>query len=641
MNTHTSHILSPKLLLNPLLVLFTLCCTNTLSHAATEVPYFEAAVASKALPPITERLPETPSVAHFKGKSIGKYGGRMRMLMGKEKDIRMMTVYGYARLVGSNEDLLLEADILESVNIQEGRIFTLKLRKGHRWSDGHPFTTEDFRFYWEDVANNKDLSPFGPPVTLKLDDELPKFSVIDEQTVRYEWSKPNPYFLFSLSEPSPLYLYRPAHYLKKFHKKYASPEDLEAAVKASNKKNWRKLFLRSADHYKFDNPDLPTLQPWLNTTSSPSERFIFKRNPYYHRVDTEGKQLPYIDEVEIGIASNGLIPAKTGAGESDLQARYIRMDNYPFLKEAETAGTADIKVSLWQTARGAHIALFPNLTAEDPVWRKLLRDVRFRRALSMAINRDEINQSIYFGLANPAGDTALPQSPLYDEKRSHLWATLDYEQANKLLDDIGLTKKDSRGIRLMPDGKPLEILIQSAGESTEESDVLELVTDSWKKIGVQLYTKATQREVLRNRVYSGQAHMSVFFGLPNGIPTGEMSPAQLAPTQQDQLQWSQWGRHYETGEGDAPDLPEAQRLLELFAKWGNSIEFAEKSQIWTEMLDIYADQVYSIGLISNVKQPVVSHKNMRNVPEEGIFNWSPGSFFGIYRPDTFWFDNGK
>lgn len=614
---------------------------TAIADTAPEIPYLEAAVSGKTLPPTAERLPETPSKAQFKDKEVGQYGGRIRMLMAKAKDIRMMTVYGYARLVGSNENFRLEADILKTVSIKEGRIFTLKLRKGHRWSDGKPFTAEDFRFYWEDVANNEDLSPFGPPISLKLNDELPKFTVIDEQTVSYEWSKPNPYFLPLLAEPRPVYLYRPAHYLKQFHKKYATPEALAEAVKTSNKKNWRKLFLRSADHYKFDNPDLPTLQPWVNTTRSPAERYLFKRNPFFHRVDPDGKQLPYIDEVEINLASNGLIPAKTGAGESDLQARYIRMDNYPFLKEAEIAAKSRIKVNLWQTARGSHIALYPNLTVEDPVWRKLLRDVRFRRALSMAINRDEINQSIYFGLALPVGDTALPQSPLYDEKRSRLWAEFDLLQANELLDKIGLTERDDRGIRLLPNGEPLEILIQSAGESTEESDVLELISDSWKKAGVQLYTKATQREVLRNRVYSGQAQMSVFFGLPNGVPAPEMSPKQMAPTQQDQLQWSQWGRHYETGEGDAPDMPEAQRLLELYANWGSAIELEDKTKIWTEMLDIYANQVYSIGLISGIKQPVVSHKSLKNLPEQGIFNWSPGSFFGIYRPDTFWFADGS
>lgn len=618
--------------------IFLLLGSISVASATTEVPYLQADVDAGKLPPIAARLPEPPATADFSTKQPGQYSGTLRMIMAKAKDIRQMTVYGYARLVARDEQFKLQPDILEKYEEQDGRIFTLTLRRGHRWSDGQPFTSEDFRFYWEDVANNEDLSPFGPPAIFKVGEELPRFSVIDERTVRYEWSKPNPYFIPSLAEPKPNYLYRPAHYLKQFHNQYATAEDLEVAVKASNKKNWKKLFLRSADHYKFNNPDLPTLQPWMNTTASPSEHFVFKRNPFFHRTDPEGRQLPYIDEVVVDLASNGLIPAKAGAGESDLQARYIRMDNYPFLKEAEN--TKAIKVYLWQTARGSHIALFPNLTAQDPVWRKVLRDVRFRRALSLAVNRDEINQSIYFGLALTTGDTVLPQSPLYDEKRSRLWAQMDFTKANQLLDEMGLDKRNDKGTRLLPNSEPLEILVQSAGESTEESDVLELVADSWKQIGVQLFTKATQREVMRNRVFSGQSHMSVFFGLPNGIPTPEMSPSQLAPTAQDQLQWSQWGRHFETGEGDAPDMPEAKKLLQLYKDWGQAPDMAEKERIWTEMLDIYADQVYTIGLISGVRQPVVTHKNLRNVPEAAVYNWDPGSFFGIYRPDTFWYEGG-
>ena len=147
----------------------------------------------------------------------------------------------------------------------------------------------------------------------------------------------------------------------------------------------------------------------MNTTKPPSERFVFKRNPYFHRVDPQGKQLPYVDNVIINIASGGLIPAKTGSGESDLQARHLRLDNYTFLKEGESKN--DFKVNIWGTGRGAHIALYPNLTAKEPKWRKLLQNADFRRALSLAVNRDEINQVVYFGLAKPNADTVLPRQP--------------------------------------------------------------------------------------------------------------------------------------------------------------------------------------------------------------------------------------
>ena len=135
------------------------------------------------------------------------------------------------------------------------------------------------------------------------------------------------------------------------------------------------LHHRKNHPYKNDNPALPTLQPWLNTTSPPAERFVFVRNPYYHRIDDAGRQLPYVDEVAIHITSSSLVAAKTAAGESDLQGRYLRLDNYTFLKAGEAR--QDFSVHLWRTGRGSQIAIYPNLNSSDAVWRKLVRDRRF------------------------------------------------------------------------------------------------------------------------------------------------------------------------------------------------------------------------------------------------------------------------
>ncbi|WP_315981214.1 ABC transporter substrate-binding protein [Aliamphritea spongicola] len=199
--------------------------------------------------------------------------------------------------------------------------------------------------------------------------------------------------------------------MKQFHADYQTPEKLTQLTEEAHKRNWRGLFVSKGRQYKLTNPDLPSLQPWVNTTRPPAERFIFKRNPYFHRVDPNGQQLPYIDEVEINLASAGLIPAKAGSGEVDLQARYLRLDNYTFLKEGEENG--NYQVNLWETGRGAQIALYPNMNAKDPEWRKLMQDVRFRRALSMAVNRNEINQVVYFGLAKDMANTVLPSCPLF------------------------------------------------------------------------------------------------------------------------------------------------------------------------------------------------------------------------------------
>ncbi|MHA1600263.1 MAG: ABC transporter substrate-binding protein, partial [Alphaproteobacteria bacterium] len=367
---------------------------------------------------------------------------------------------------------------------------------------------------------------------------------------------------------------------------------------------------------------------------------IFHRNPYYHRIDNAGHQLPYIDEVIISIADSNLIPAKTGFGESDLQAKYIRFDHYTFLKKGEKDN--DFEVRLWSTASGAKVALYPNLNAADPVWRDVLRDPRFRRALSLSIDRHAINQILYFGLARPSADTVLPESPLFKPEYQAAWAGFDTDRANALLDEMGLERPDG-GTRLLPDGRPMEIIADTAGESTEESDVLELIKSDWARIGVELFTKPSQREVFRNRVFSGAAIMSVWSGLENGLPTSDMSPEELAPTGQWQLQWSEWGEYYETAQasGQAPDMRVAKELLILNTAWRFATTREQRRAVWEEMLALRADQVLSIGTVNGVPQPVVVNRQLRNVPEKAMYNWDPGGFFGIYKMDTFWFDGDR
>jgi len=550
-----------------------------------------------------------------------------------------MVVFGYSRLVGYNDKLELVPDLAESFENVDNREFTFKLREGHRWSDGAPFTSEDFRFYWEEVANNEDLNPFGPPKVLQVSGEYPTVEFPDEHTVVYRWSNPNPYFLQELAGPRPLFIYQPKHYLKQFHPNYGDREELDAIAQEKGSRNWAGNYLKKARQYKLTNPKLPSVHPWVITTKQPAEQYVFKRNPYFHRVDENGLQLPYIDEVLMNISSSSLIPAKAGAGETDLQGHYLRLDNFTFLKEGEKRN--DYEVRLWSTLNGAHKALFPNLNSSDDVWRQLVRDARFRRALSMGVDRSEINQALYHGLANESNNTVLPGCAMHDMELQNQWAVFDLDKANAMLDEMGLTERNGDGIRLRPDGKPLEIIVHTAGESTEETDILELVHDSWLKLGIKLYTKPSQREVFRERVFSGDAMMAIWSGLENGMPTVDMSPRELAPTRQDQYQWPMWGQHYETkgAAGQAPDMESAKRLFELNEAWEVSTDSSEKEEIWREMLKTYCEEVYSIGIVNSVPQPIVVNSKLQNVPQQGIYAWSPTAYFGIYHPDVFWFQN--
>nr|WP_210333512.1 ABC transporter substrate-binding protein [Rhizobium sp. ARZ01] len=619
------------------------CLPVSLAQAAAmlhEPEFFKDKLADGSLPPMAERIPKVPRVVNMAsmGRTPGQYGGSARMIIGGQKDIRLMTINGYARLVGIDEHLVLQPDILESFEQVENRVYTFRLRDGHRWSDGHPFTTDDFVYYWEDVLNNKEMRPRGLPLDLLSEGQPPRFEVVDPLTVRYSWDVPKPDFLQRLSGPQPLTIVLPAHYMKQFHAKYADADTLKKLVEEEGTDDWTGLHINRSRTYRPENPDLPTLDPWRNTIAPPAEQFIFERNPYFHRVDETGQQLPYIDRVLLNVSASGIIPAKAGAGETDIQANGLDFADYTFLKDAEKR--YPIKVRLWEHTQGSRIALLPNLNCGDQVWRDLFRDVRFRRALSVAIDREEINKASFFGLARESADTILPQSPLFKEEYQRAWAQFDPGLANRLLDEAGLTWNEDESLRLLPDGREASLIVESAGESTLETDVLELVTDHWREVGLKLHVRTSQRDVFRSRALGGEIMISVQQGIDNGIPTADMSPSALAPTGDEQLQWPVWGLHYLSAEqkGEAPDLPEAKRLVDLMKLWKRTTSTAEREGIWREMLSIYTDQVFSIGIVNGTLQPVLTNRKIKNVPEKGLYGFDPTAFMGAYMPDTFWFD---
>ena len=225
--------------------------TTGAAFSYVEPPSLAEAVKAGTLPPVDERLPQTPYMVDLAqmGREPGQHGGMLRTLMGRAQDTRMMVVYGYARLVGSTPDWKVLPDILASIDVEDGRIFTLHLREGHKWSDGHPFSTADFRYYWDDVLNDPEVSPGGLPAFLMVDGQPPRFEVLDETTVRYGWDKPNQRFLPALAGARPEDLYQPAHYLQQFHARYADPAELERKVAADGQRNWVALHFSKSEQY--------------------------------------------------------------------------------------------------------------------------------------------------------------------------------------------------------------------------------------------------------------------------------------------------------------------------------------------------------------------------------------------------------
>jgi peptide/nickel transport system substrate-binding protein len=609
----------------------------------TEVPSLADQVKSGALPPVGKRIPEKPSIVEifYGGEGPGRNGGDCNMLIANARDTRLMTLYSNARLIVYDDKLTLHADILESYEAKDGREFTFKLRAGHKWSDGQPFTTEDFRYYWEDIANNKELTSGGPSVELLVEGNPPKVDIVDELTIRYTWGKPNPYFIESQARAAPLWLFRPSHYLKKFHTKYTSLEDIAKQAKGGQGQNpnWVLIHRRVDVMYNNDNPELPTLNPWKLVTQPPAQRFLFERNPYYYRIDAKGQQLPYIDRVIFTLAAANLVPAKAGLGEADLQCRYLNMRDYTFLRKS--AKTSGVDVRLWEEGSGSQLAFYPNLNSKDEVWRTLNRDVRFRRALSIGIDRDELNEVIYGGLAKGSNNTIMTRSPLFKPEYASTWAKYDPKQANALLDEVGLNKRNSANFRLLSDGREATIVVEHQSEESSDTDSMSLVADHWKKIGIKMLFKPQSLNNFRLRAFSGEAMMTAYAGVTTALPSVNTSPKEFAPTMQGGLQWPRWGMFIESKgkQGDKCDMKEASELLDLLGQWEQSADEAVRRKAWDRILQVQMEQVFSIGTVNGIMQPIVVGPKLKNVPKEGYYAWDPGGYIGLYKPDTVWYSS--
>lgn len=589
------------------------------------------------LPPVAERVPDEPLVVDLsaKGREDGVHGGDLMTLIGRLKDVRLINVWGYARLVGYDESFELKPDLLRAVDEEEGRIFTLHLRRGHRWSDGEPLTAEDFRYYFEDILTNTELTPTPDPFML-AGAELPAFEVIDDVTVRYTWDAPNPRFLPTLAQARPPFIYRPAHYLKQFNPKSGDAEEIARQAASARVRSWAALHNLKDEMYDATNPELPSLQPWVPTAGADERRAVMVRNPYFHRITTTGKQLPFIDRVVMSVVDDSLIATKVQAGDADLQARGLVFSDLPVLKRG--AKQRGYSVRLWPQANASAIAIYPNLTVSDPQLRTLFRDRRFREALSLAVDRDLVNRVLYYGLGKPSANTVLPKSPLYREGVDAA-PGYDPDRANALLDEIGLTERNGDGIRILPDGRPLELIVETAGENSIEIDALELVKDTWAEIGVGLFSRPSQRDVMRNRAFSGELAMSVWSGYDNGLPAADMPPDERVPTSEMFLTGPAWGAWFASGgtSGEKPDYEPAAKLLSLYDAWLGTQNEDERTAAWLDILKIHGEEVLTLGTVEGVVQPVVVSGDLQNVPKEAVYGWDPGAQFGLYRPDEFFF----
>jgi len=591
-----------------------------------EAPMLRVKVAAGELPPVEERLPEEPLVVEPVEK-IGQYGGAWRMVHLGTSDIMQLVYRLTEGLVRYSYDFTkILPNIAKSWKwSKDTKSITFFLRKGIKWSDGDPFTADDFMFWYEDIILNDELTPVKPG-WFSIGGELIKMEKIDDYTIKLNFVEPYTMILDVLAGYN--ICYAPKHYLKQFHPKYTPMDEIKKKMKKEGFDRWIDLFGSKYEH--FNNPGCPQIDAWIPINEVDKPIQVLVRNPYYWKVDPQGNQLPYIDKIERTLVSSAeTIVLKAIAGDIDCQwRRLVGVENYSLLMQNREKGNFHIVLCV---PIGMNLGLtFLNYSHKDPVLKELFLDKRFRIALSISINRDEINQLFFKGLGDPAQPTPPPGTPWYEEEVAKMYTKYDPTRANKLLDEIGLKWDKNHEYRLRPDGKRLKFVNTVViWPGTPYADIFEQVKRYWKKIGIEMVVKPVEVSLWVTRVrgcnfdIAGWNAWMGFGGKPPATPGMYVFPTF------EQYWGPEWCRWILTNGKSGEEPPaEIKRLAEIRKEILSETSAKKQIALTKEAIRIHAENLWMIG---GVREPLehrlmVVKNNFRNVPDP----------FPAYSCNTYW-----
>lgn len=597
----------------------------------SESPFLTSRVDSGELPPVAERLPEDPVVVE-PYERVGVYGGSARVagpllmenyLRQVEAPLRMCPEASKVRL-----NLLKGLDVCD-----EGRIFTLRLREGVRWSDGQPHSAEDYIFWFERVFMNRELTPVAYAPFFD-DTEIRK---LDEHTVQYVFASPSVYFPNTLAHVG--FNYRvPAHYARAFHPDFVDPEALEARARERGFISWMAYYntaLRGI-HGRRIYPR-PTLRAF-RLVSRTHQRFYYERNPYYSKVDPDGRQLPYIDTFVRTEMDRELVKAQTAAGNLTISGVQLMTSDIPFMLRNEARG--GYRTYLWNNYFGSDVVITINQTHSDPKVNAILTDVRFRRALSLSIDREEINDILYFGQGAPRTMFVMPTSKFYDPEVL-AGASIDYdpEAAERLLDDMGMVDRTGDGHRNRPGGGKLNLVVELAEDVgvTPKRETMELVIDHWRRVGLDIQLRLTTDGFYSRRGHSNLIQMGVWHGDRVGDTLFPNEPDFFVPYRQGRMTitWGEWVRWFATdGESGMEPCPEGKLLMEWWREMGSSMDRSRRIELGRKIMRSQAENLWSIGIIGMTPKPLVISDKLQNVPVRGYWGWDTRLNYP-YHPETY------
>ncbi len=584
-----------------------------------EAPQWAELVKAGKLPPVKDRLPEDVLVVK-PVEEVGQYGGTWHRVGISAGEAWILEArLSYSNLVRWN---MVGSEIIPHLAkaweiSPDGKSFTFKLRKGMKWSDGQPYNADDWMFWYNDIFLNKDLSPTLSP-WLVVGGEPVKLEKVDDYTIRWNFAKTYGLFMTYMASAYGYGMANAcAHYMKQFHAKYADAAKLDAMVKERKFTHWRELFV-DRDNYTL-NVDRPVIFPWIPAVVRPANPQIFDRNPYYWKVDTAGNQLPYLDKVSFDIVENiELANMKMIAGEVDMQLRHVLFKNFPLFQQNKEKG--NYRIIQWARGYITDSVIAPNVMHKDPEMNKILGDKKFRWALSMGINRDEIIQSVFLGMAEPNQVSPLSTSAFYWQEQAKNLIKYDPDGANKILDEMGLSKKDADGYRLKPSGKRLTITYEHAGVFGSWQDIGELLSRQWKKLGIELIVKLEARELMYQRKEANDHDMGVWTGSAEFNPL--IDPRWFLPFSLESIFATPAGLWYDTvGKQGTEPTGDLRKVQQLYDQIKDTVDAEQQKKLFRQILELDKENLWCIGVCTAPPELVITKNNFRNVTDKGVSDW--------------------
>ncbi len=594
-----------------------------------EAPMLAEQVAAGTLPPLEERLPVTPLVVE-PFEAPGKYGGTWKIGATSPRG-----AYTNARTVSESFAMWDRTatqpvpDVAESWEISDDfSTYTFYMRQGMKWSDGMPFTSEDVLFWWNDIVLNTEYTP-APPDWVRIAGEVPTVTAPDDYTVVFEFPSPYSLFLPNLAFRGINMFDFPKHYISQFHPAYVDEAELAAKIEELGFESWTVAVLALVHPI---NPDLPRISAWVNTTLNPETSALYVRNPYYFKVDSEGRQLPYMDEMEVFIYQDKEVLLLSAMnGEINYEAQVIAAPDFPVLSQNEERGGYKV----YRYDRPVPMAVFFNQDSSDPVMGPLVKDVRFRRALSIGVDRQDINESAFLGLGE--NSQALPNAadPYSVAELSLVDTEYDADAANALLDEIGLTERDSEGFRLTADGERVSITMPVLGGQGVADLAYEILAEYWRALGIEVAVNFQPGDAWVAYVRAGEHTVA---GYLSATIQWVVDPVWYIPTSDYTYFAPLTGLYYATAGKDGKE-PEGLllELQETFDAMKAATDPAEQVKLGQHITEIHAQNLFRVGYVQGF-QPVLADANFRNIPHEyGLEDYR--IYFPRYmQPEQWWLD---